>query len=187
MTVVFVIFGGILLGSYFIKYPDTMQSPVVLTTYSRYDGLIYTLSVADGEQVEQGTPVAVLRSAADRSDVQRVEAHLVQSEGLTGADLCTADWLSAQYRLGELQAAYADFQSKCRDYRHYLDADNIGHKKQLIAQQIAKNREYYAKLERQRALLIQDLDYGRRTLERDSLLLSEAVISSADYEATAQN
>ena len=56
-----------------------------------------------------------------------------------------------------------------------------------MREQIAKNREYYAKLERQRSLLSQDLDYGRRTLERDSLLLSEAVISAADYEATAQN
>ena len=37
------------------------------------------------------------------------------------------------------------------------------------------------------SLLSQDLDYGRRTLERDSLLLAEAVISAADYEATAQN
>lgn len=59
--------------------------------------------------------------------------------------------------------------------------------KELLREQIAKNREYYAKLERQRSLLSQDLDYGRRTLERDSLLLAEAVISAADYETTAQN
>lgn len=39
----------------------------------------------------------------------------------------------------------------------------------------------------QRALIAADLDYGRRTLERDSLLLREAVISEADYETTAQN
>jgi len=86
-----------------------------------------------------------------------------------------------------LQNSFSDFQNRCRDYRHYLAVDNIARKKQLLSRQIAKNREYYAKLERQRRLLIKDLDYGRRMLERDSLLLAEAVISSADFETTAQN
>ena len=194
VMVVFCIFTGILLGCYFIKYPDTVEAPVVITTlnppadlYARYDGLIDTLFVSDGEQVEQGTLVAVLRSAADRRDVQRVEAELTRMAGVPVAELSAAAWLGNDYRLGELQASFSEFQSKCRDYRHYLATDNIARKKQLLAEQIAKNREYYANLKRQHALLVKDLDYGRRTLERDSLLLSEAVISSADFEATAQN
>ena len=51
---------GILLGCYFIKYPDTVEAPVVITTlnppadlYARYDGLIDTLFVADEETVGQ--------------------------------------------------------------------------------------------------------------------------------------
>lgn len=194
VTVVFVIFAGILLGSYFIKYPDTVQAPVVITTvnppadlYARYDGLIDTLFATDGARVDNGSVVAVLRSAADWRDVERIARQLTEAMSQPYAELIGASWLDDGYRLGELQSSFADFQSKCRDYRHYLDADNIGHKKQLIAQQIAKNREYYAKLERQRSLLVKDLEYGRRMLERDSLLLAEAVISTADYETTAQN
>ena len=45
VTVVFCIFGGILLGCYFIKYPDTIEAPAVITTVNppsdlvaRYDG-----------------------------------------------------------------------------------------------------------------------------------------------------
>jgi len=90
-------------------------------------------------------------------------------------------------RSGSCNPPSLTLQSRCRDYRHYLATDNIARKKELLREQIAKNREYYAKLERQRSLLLQDLDYGRRTLERDSLLLAEAVISAADYETTAQN
>lgn len=194
VTVVFVIFDGILLGCYFIKYPDTVEAPTVITTVNppadlmvRYDGLIDTLCVVDGSRVEKGALVAVLRNAADRHDVQQVGHDLAATMRLTCADLAAAPWLDGEYRLGEVQSAFADFQGKCRDYRHYLAADNIARKKELLRQQIAKNREYYAKLERQRALLVKDLGYGRRTLERDSLLLTEAVISSADYETTAQN
>jgi hypothetical protein len=194
VTVVFCIFGGILVGCYFIKYPDTVEAPTIITTlnppadlYARYDGLIDTLCVADGAQVEKGALVAVLRNAASWRDVQQVGGCLARTMHLPAAELCAAAWLDEEFALGELQSSFTDFQSKCRDYRHYLAADNIARKKELLRQQIAKNREYYAKLERQRALLVEDLDYGRRTMERDSLLLAEAVISSADYETTAQN
>lgn len=194
ITVVFVIFAGILLGCYFIKYPDTVEAPAVITTlnppadlHARYEGLIDTLFVADGIQVEKGAFVAVLRSAADWRDVEMIAGHLAATPTLPYAELSASSWLDRDYCLGEMQAAFADFQSKCRDYRHYLAADNIARKKQLLGEQIAKNREYYAKLDRQRLLLVRDLDYGRRTLERDSLLLTEAVISMADYETTAQN
>lgn len=193
ITVVFLIFVGIIVGCYFIKYPDTIEAPAVITTVNppsdlvaRYDGLIDTLCVKDKELVERGELIAVLHNAAERRDVERLSEHLLAADTLAPAALAASPWLDGEYALGELQSAFADLQSRCRDYRHYLATDNIARKKELLREQIAKNREYYAKLERQRSLLLQDLDYGRRTLERDSLLLSEAVISSADYEATAQ-
>ena len=181
VTVVFCIFGGILLGCYFIKYPDTIEAPAVITTVNppsdlvaRYDGLIDTLCVSDRERVERGELIAVLRNAAKRQDVERLSAHLRAADTLAPAALAASPWLDGEYALGELQSAFADLQSRCRDYRHYLATDNIARKKELLREQIAKNREYYAKLERQRSLLSQDLDYGRRTLERDSLLLAQA-------------
>ena len=185
ITVVFLIFVGIIVGCYFIKYPDTIEAPAVITTVNppsdlvaRYDGRIDTLCVKDKELVERGEPIAVL---------ERLSEHLLAADTLAPAALAASPWLDGEYALGELQSAFAEFQSRCRDYRHYLATDNIARKKELLREQIAKNREYYAKLERQRSLLLQDLDYGRRTLERDSLLLAEAVISAADYETTAQN
>ncbi|MEG0788705.1 MAG: DUF5131 family protein [Alistipes sp.] len=76
VTVVAAVFVGILVGCYFIKYPDLVQAPVVITTinppadlYARYDGLIDSIYVRDGETVEKGRLVAVLRNAADRRDL----------------------------------------------------------------------------------------------------------------------
>ncbi len=193
VTVIFVTFVGILIGCWFVKYPDTIEAPATITTLNppadlvaRYDGLIDTLYVADGEAVERGQLVAVLRTAASWRDVVRLSNLLAASAALPAKEQAAARWLDGRFNLGELQAAFADYQSRCRDFRHYLAVDNIARKKQLLGKQIAKNREYYAMLEQQRSLLMQDLDYGRCTLERDSLLLAEAVISMADYEATAQ-
>lgn len=194
ITAVFVIFVGILIGCWFIKYPDIVEAPTTITTLNppadlvaRYAGLIDTLCVTDGQAVKQGQMVAVLHNTAFWQDVQCVSDSLTAGGSLSPEEAVCATWLDAAYRLGDLQPAFADYQSKCRDFRHYLAAGHIACKQQLLRGQIAKNREYYAKLERQYALQAKDLDYGRRTLERDSLLLSEAVISSADYETTAQN
>lgn len=193
VTVIFVIFAGILIGCYFIKYPDTVQAPVVITTInppadlvSRYDGLIDTIYVEDGQPVESGTLVATLRNAADWHDVQQVAERLRVGDR-PYSEFITETWLNAGYTLGELQSSFADLQSKCRDYRHYLDVDMIGRKQQLLREQIAKNREYYAKLQRQHVLLTRDLDYQRTIHYRDSLLYEENVISAADFEGSSQS
>lgn len=192
VTVIFVIFAGILLGCYFIKYPDTVEAPVEITTLnppadlvSRYDGLIDSIYVMDGQSVDQGTLVAVLRNAADWRDVGTLTENLAVAE--PGPGMAAEAWLEGDYNLGELQSSFADLQSKCRDYRHYLETDIIARKQQLLKEQIAKNREYYAKLERQRTLLAKDLNYQRTIHNRDSLLYAENVISAADFEGSSQN
>ena len=72
ITVVFLIFVGIIVGCYFIKYPDTIEAPAVITTVNppsdlvaRYDGLIDTLCVKDKELVERGELIAVLHNAGE--------------------------------------------------------------------------------------------------------------------------
>ena len=101
--------------------------------------------------------------------------------------LAEAEWVSDRYVLGDLQSTWAEFAARCLDFRHYLATDLIGTKKRLLEAQIAKNKRYYAQLEAQGKLLDKDLAMGQRTLERDSLLFTQSVISAADYETSVQN
>ena len=193
ITVVFVIFAGIVAGCYFIKYPQIVTAPITITTVNppadlaaRYDGLLDTVCVSNGDIVRQGQLLALFATPARYDDISAIERSLRGSCAEPLSALVRSEWLDETYTLGDLQSTWAEFLRQCLDYRHYLDIDYIGRKKQLLAAQIDKNAEYYDRLQTQKRLLLKDLDYGRRTLERDSLLLSEAVISSADYEATAQ-
>lgn len=193
ITVVFVIFAGIVAGCYFIKYPQIVTAPITITTVNppadlaaRYDGLLDTVCVSNGDTVRQGQLLALFATPARYDDISTIERSLQGSCAEPLSVLVRSEWLDETYTLGDLQSTWAEFLRQCLDYRHYLDIDYIGRKKQLLAAQIDKNAEYYDRLQTQKRLLLKDLDYGRRTLERDSLLLSEAVISSADYEATAQ-
>lgn len=194
ITVVFVIFAGIVAGCYFIKYPQIVTAPITITTVNppadlaaRYDGLLDTVCVSNGDTVRQGQLLALFATPARYDDISAIERSLQGSCAEPLSALVRSEWLDETYTLGDLQSTWAEFLRQCLDYRHYLDIDYIGRKKQLLAAQIDKNAEYYDRLQTQKRLLLKDLDYGRRTLERDSLLLAEAVISAADYETTAQN
>ncbi|MFR9495632.1 MAG: HlyD family efflux transporter periplasmic adaptor subunit [Rikenellaceae bacterium] len=192
VTIVFAIFGGILLGCYFIKYPDIITSPAQITTYnppvdliSRYDGLIDTLFVKDGDVVEIGDVVAVLDNTADWSDI------LLIYDKLSGASINNSNhdyqWLNNKYNLGDIQASFAAFQKGARDYRHYITTEHISKKKELLREQINKNKEYLTKLKDQYKHIEQDLKLQVKSYGRDSLLYADNVISSADYEVSTQN
>ncbi len=159
ITVIFVILALIVLGCYIIKYPQTVTAPISITTVNapsdltaRYDGLLDSVCVGNGENVRTGQLIALLATPADYDDIRSLEENL-----------------------------------SATDFRHYLATDLIGTKKRLLAAQIAKNKRYYAQLEAQGKLLDKDLAMGQRTLERDSLLFSQSVISAADYETSVQN
>lgn len=194
ITVIFLILLLIAVGCYIIKYPQTVTAPISITTVNppsdlpvRYDGLLDTVCVNNGDTVRKGQLLALLATPADYGDITAIERYLQMSATEPFSVLVNASWLNDDYTLGDLQSVWAEFLRQSLDYRHYLDIDYIGTKKRLLEAQIGKNTEYYAKLERQQRLLAKDLALGRRTLERDSMLLAETVISAADYETTEQN
>ena len=138
VTVVFAIFGGILLGCYFIKYPDIIISPAEITTHNppvdlitRYDGLIDTLCVADGEIVENGDLIAVLDNTSDWNDVQFISTKLNGLSQTNNSTIAIQPWIADRYNLGDLQISFSAFQKSCRDYNHYIETEHISKKKSL--------------------------------------------------------
>lgn len=193
-TIVFLIYSSILMGCYFIKSPDVLKAPIVITTINppadviaRYDGLIDTLYIRDGMMVQSGDIIAVLKSAADWSDIRKLSDGFNAISNMPINNLIEQSWLYDKYKLGELQPVFLDVQSSIRAYKDYIQTDYIGHKKHLISQQITKNKEYYECLQHQRELFMQDLSYGQRSIHRDSLLQEASVIAMADYETSLQS
>lgn len=193
VTVVFAIFVAIFIACYFIKYPDTVKAPVIITTHNppidlivRNSGLIDSIYVHNGEKVKRGMLVAVLRNTADLIDVQMVSDRIAASMKMSCRELIKAAWIYGNYNLGELQSAFVDFQNKCRDYAYYFKIGHVTCKKSLLGEQIAKNREYLIKLRRQHILLVKSLNYQQQLYRRDSMLYAENVISSVDYENSLQ-
>ncbi len=194
ISVVFAIFGGIFLGCYFIKYPDIIISNAEITTYNppvdlvaRYDGLISSFCLKDGDFVERNDLIAVLDNPSKWQDVLRISSLLDSICFRDCANAVKNEVLYLNYSMGDLQNSFSSFQKTCRDYRHYLQTEHVGKKKTLIEAQINKNKEYHAQLKAQHVHVLKDLALQEQSFSRDSLLYADKVISTAEMEIATQN
>lgn len=159
ITVIFVIFAGILAGCYFIRYPDTVLAPVVVTAVNRpqalvarFDGVIDSVCVQQGQRVEKGAVIALLRNTANRRDIQTLERHLAETANMPCNESVTLPWLDDPYDLGEIQLLFEEFRQACRDYKRALAAEPSHCRQRLWRQQIARAKAGLAKLRQLPAL-----------------------------------
>lgn len=197
VTVIAGIFALIVIGCCIIRYPQTLTSSITLTSENppsdlaaRYDGLLDTVCVVNGQKVRSGDLVALLSTPADYGDIMAVRDlldSLSSRERDALPDAVSSPSLYENYRLGDLQSSWSELVRSCRAYMNWSEIDQSGHQKRLVEEQIGKNREYYGELLVQKAVLEQDMRYELAGLERDSLLMAEGAISRAEYEATLKN
>lgn len=187
MGVIFAVLLGIIIGSYFIKYPQIVTAPITITTINppsdliaKSTGRIDTIFARDGQSLSVGEPVAMLQNTALYDDV------MVVASEVDTFDMDSISWMGLNYRMGELQGSFSELRRQCLDFKHYNEAQNIPHKKSLLATQIAKYKRYHAQLLSQKSLITSDLHYTIKNFERDSLLFAQGVISPLEIERSAQ-
>ena len=184
ITVLVVIVAVLLSGCWFIKYPQSVTGVVTLTSdtppsdlAARTGGILDSVYVSGGDTVCAGQLLALVASTARYEDVLLAE-FLLQGGGQTPE---TARALSS-LQLGDLQPAWAEYVSLCRDYEDYLSLDQPGRRQALLWAQVQRSNDYCRRLEEQRRTLSSELSLERRSLGRDSVLLSEGHIAPAEYE-----
>ena len=194
VSVIFIVFAGIIAGCYFIQYPQTVTAPIIITTLNppadllaRADGRIDTIFVADGQNVKKNEIIALLYNTADYASVLSIENHLKSSYKNNFAEIVFAQWLQNDYNVGDLQANYEAFKILCMDYKHYITTDYINRKQTLLQQQINKNSQYHQQLLNQQHIIGKDLGYEYNSLSRDSALYAKGIISKSEYENAVRN
>ena len=194
ITVIVVILAGIITACWFIRYPRTVTGAVTVTSdnppaalAAKATGILERVCVGDGDTVERGTLIALIASSAIYDDMCRAERVL---ETLGDSSVSLSDSTIAAgygYGLGEVQNSWTALLAACSDYNDYRRIDPSGKRLKVLEGQSWRQREYYAKLERQRRILEEELECERATLERDSMLMARKVLSQADYENTLKS
>ena len=195
----FVFFGIIIIlviGSYFIKNPEVVTVPVVITTQNppvilvaRSGGEIEKLFVNEGSLILKDEVVALIGNTCDYDDFKKLKLFLADLNDNT-------DWIGivkikeppVDLLLGEIQSNYSGFQKGWKQMKDYLEQGYIPAKLNLLEKQIVTKTEYNKELVNQEGFLTEDLALAKSSFERDSLFYSQNSysISAKDFEKSRQ-
>ena len=194
VTVIFAVFALILIGCCIIKYPERVTATVTITTgNSPVDvvagggGNLERILVSSGDSISAGGILGVIRSSARWEDVLEVERRLKETDGMPPDSLASQDWVYAGWGMGDIQSEWSAFSTACRQLREYLERDAVGRRMELVREQIAKQREYYARMQVQAELMEEDLALEMKDFRRDSLLFMEKIIPSVEFEQATRD
>jgi multidrug efflux pump subunit AcrA (membrane-fusion protein) len=193
----FVFFGIILIliaGSYFIKNPEKVSVPVVITTQNppvtlvaKSGGEIKRLFVSEGSIIKKDNVVALINNSSNYEDIKTLNFFLSDFDD-------KSDWIEVvktrnpppDLSLGEIQSNYSGFQKQWKEMKDYLEQAYIPAKLSLLEKQIEKKIDYNMELVIQKKYLTEDLALAKSSFRRDSALNKNEAISSYEFEKSRQ-
>ena len=194
ITIFFLIFIMILIGSYFFKYPLVVSTPFVLTTVNppapivcKSSGRITKWYVSDGENVHQERVIALLENSANYEHMKLLD-NLLESFSRDWVEEVKAASLPDGLLLGKLQNTFVNFQKTYNNLSHYLKQDVIGKKSMLQQSQILNQEKQYGLILKQWELKKQEFDLVQSIFSQDSVAYFEGGygIIKTEYEQSLQ-
>ncbi len=193
ITVIFIVIATLLIGSYFFKYPDVINSSIIVTTenipvtlIAKTNGKIEKLFVKDKQFVNKYDVLALIENPANYNDIISLKKQLDSLKQFTNAfkkfDSLQYFTFNNNLQLGSFQTEYLSFLKNMLDYQLFIKMDYQHKKIKSIKQQIGKYYQLNKKLLQQNKLKAEELDLTSKQYERDSNLLNNNTISQADFE-----
>jgi HlyD family secretion protein len=196
ITILLLVVSVLIIGSCFFKYPDVITAEMTLTgrypvaqVVSRASGKISRLYVADKQEVEPNTLLAVIENAALTEDVFRLTPQfppLPPKEGETSNLIPSARESGGDLALGDIQPSYSAYLQSLHDYENHYALNYYPKRIAAMRSQIEKYRAYYRNQERQQTVVEEQYRIALRQYGRDSTLFARNVLSPFEYE-TARN
>ncbi|MEK6153677.1 HlyD family efflux transporter periplasmic adaptor subunit [Flavobacteriaceae bacterium 3-367] len=187
-TVIFLLIIGLLLMSWFVKYPDTIAAEILVTTaippekiYARSSGQLDAILVADNELVSENKLLAIIENSANYQDVlllkEVVDTLAVDYESF----LFPLEKLPTLF-LGDIESDYALFE---RSYTEYsLNKELQPFSTEVLANRlsITEARSRLNNLLSQQALNKSELELKKKDFERFEVLYKKGAVSAQEYD-----
>lgn len=174
------IFLMLLALSYFVHYPDTIETKVVLTTthppirvMAKSGGRVAELLVTDKQPVEKDEVLAVMENTAQWRDVLRLESWLDKPETLP-----------THLRLGELQSSYSIFSQHWKDMDYFARHNGVAERIGYLQQQITGLENIGANLQKQMGTMREEFALAAKAYQRQQQLHSNKVIADKEFEVS---
>ena len=193
ITVIFSIFAIIILGCCIIKYPERVNGTVVIRTLNapvdvvfRSGGNLEIISVSNGDVVKKNDILGVINTGADYKDILSADSCLLDFARHQLADAVYNDSIYGNYQMGDLQGSWTNFTLSCQRYRAYITRAVIRKKRELVREQVDKQKEYYSQMQMQFSTGQEDLQYEEKNFVRDSSLFVMNVVSEQEFDESAR-
>ncbi|HTN08424.1 HlyD family secretion protein [Agriterribacter sp.] len=191
LLIFLLIITAIAAGSWFIKYPDTIEGSAMLTGMNapkeivpQQTGKLTALLVKNNQQVKQGDVLGWIESNADTKEVIDLAFRLNSGVQMldTGSPLSIAALFDKHFtRLGELQTAYQVFIAAKQQYSDYFVNDFYLKRKNMLLRDIAALQHIKEQATEQKELTAEDNALAKSTFEMNKKLYEEKVISKQEY------
>ncbi len=190
-TVIISVFFIFILFAWLIKYPDTIPSPVEITTanppvtlVSKMTGRIKYLYVKDRDIVSVNQLVGVMETTASIEQIKILRQILDTIDSPESMNLSLFPSLT---HLGELQSSYALFLKNLSDFNSYTANDYFGNKILSLEDEIRGIQEYINRLKVKENLYRENRKLELKKYSRDSVLYAGKVIPENQLEISRQS
>jgi multidrug resistance efflux pump len=179
----------LLLVSWLVSYPELVRGRFTVTTQTppsrlvaQVAGDVELIRYQEGQHVTAGEALVVFRSATSYETVTKLVRSLDAMDRAlrSGLEIPEAD---AALPMGNLQDAYTEFLQSLSDFRELeTEIRYFNEKRVVIAEQLETQIRLGATLDKQQALLAEDMELARREFERRQRLRTDGLLAATELE-----
>lgn len=179
---------------YFLKFPDSLNASVILTTatppvelHAKVSGQLIFINARDKQRVKKGEILAVLDNTADFRDVLTVERLYTDwQNGDISLETLLLSLKKKNWNLGDLQIDLNNFILSIEDFTVYHAENYYPQKIALLREEQLKRQE----LERYQVDVLElekkQIELASKIFKRDSVLHDKNIESGESYDLSFQ-
>ena len=189
ISMIALVTGIILIGSYFFKYPDKLTGTGVLTSNTpaieivcRTNGYIEKIHVSEDSEVEKSDVILYINNTTNKAELLMLQRWIDEYEKV----LDPRDYLNLEFvedlQLGSIQVEYASLQLLFNEMQSSLKDGIVFQQITNISREVTKINALNASQDKEKDLYAEELDMARKDYERTKTLESEQVLSALELE-----
>ena len=191
ITALFIIVIVLLIGSWFYKYPDIIEAPLIITSNNppiqinaKVNGKITQLLVSDKQQVKSSDYLAVIENPAITRDVLQLKEKLSVWQNTISNESYNfiREDLNRKLELGDIQTPYLAFIRSAHNYNLFSELNYYPKRIAAIEEQINKQQQYYQRLFKQYEVVQQQFEVAQRQFGRDSAMNAQGLITKSEHD-----
>ncbi len=174
--------------TYFVKYPDTIQSQALITTeippqkeYAKITGELQYVLIEDNEFAKQNQPLAIIENTANYKDVYRLKSIIDTIKVNNKSFRFPVAELPILF-LGDIDSQYALFENSYIQYQLNKELQPFSNETSANTYSISELNTRLKSLQSQKEINRTEVEFKEKDLQRNKTLFEKGIISTQDYE-----